>query len=165
MAVHRPRPLDPADVLDAFDCGDPELDGWLKRIARMAHGGRTARVYVAADDQRRVVGYYALAAGQVERHMLPERMRHGTPTTVAIATLARLAVDRRHQRQGLGLALVSDAARRVLEAAEILGIRALVVHAANERAAAFYREAGFDPSPTDSLHQVVLIKDLARRYG
>lgn len=165
MALHRPRPLDSADRLENFDCGDAELDVWLTRIARMAHAGRTARVYVTTDDHGFVVGYYALAAGEVQREELPERMRRGAPTPVAIAILARLAVDRRHQRQGVGLALISDAARRVLDAADLLGIRALVVHAANERAAAFYREAGFTPTPTDPLHQAVLVKDLARRYG
>lgn len=165
MALHRPRPLDFADHLEDFDCGDTELNAWLTRIARMAHAGRTARVYVTTDDDGLVIGYYALAAGEVRREELPERMRRGAPTPVAVAILARLAVDRRHQRQGVGLALISDAARRVLDAAGLLGIRALVTHAADEQAAAFYREAGFIPSPTDPLHQAVLVKDLARRYG
>jgi GNAT superfamily N-acetyltransferase len=165
VALHKPRPLDPADRLEEFDCGDPGLDGWLARFARMAHGGNTARVYVTVDDNRRVIGYYAAAAGQVQRSDLPERMRQGAPSAVAIAILARLAVDRRHQGEGLGLALLSDALRRVLDAADILGIRALIVHAANEPAAGFYRAAGFTPSPTDPLHLAVLVKDLARRYG
>lgn len=165
MALHRPRPLDPADRLEDFDCGDAELNAWLTRIAPMAHAGRTARVYVVTDDERLVVGYYALAAGEVQREKLPARMRRGAPTPVAIAILARLAVDRRYQRQCVGLALISDTARRVLDAAELLGIRALVVHAANEEAAAFYRAAGFTPSPSDPLHQAVLVKDLARHYA
>jgi GNAT superfamily N-acetyltransferase len=165
VALERPRPLDSADSREDFDCGDPELNVWLERVAPMAHAGRTARVYVTVDERRRVAGYYALAAGHVERDTLPERMRRGAPTPVAIAILARLAVDRHHQRQGVGLALLSDAARRVLQAADILGIRALVVHAADERAAGFYRQAGFVASPTDPLHHAVLVKDLARRYG
>ena len=164
MPLDRPRPLRPTDQLDAFHSGAAELDDWLARIAPMAQAGRTARVYVAAE-RSRVAGYYALAAGHVQRADLPERIGRGAPTPAPVAILARLAVDRRHQGRGLGLALLSDAARRVLEAAEILGIRALLVHAASERAARFYATAGFSSSPSDPLHLAVLVKDLGKRYG
>jgi len=160
----RPRPLQPDDGLASFDCGDRSLNDWLARIAQMAHAGRTARVFVTCDEGR-VVGYYALAAGHVALEALPGRMRRGAPTPVAIAVLARLAVDRSRQGEGLGLALLSDAARRTLAAAEMLGVRALVVHAASARAASFYERAGFTPSPSDPLHLAVLLKDLERRYG
>lgn len=164
MALDKPRLLRPTDQLDDFCCGEAELDDWLARIAPMAQSGRTARVYVTTDGSQ-VAGYYALAAGQVLRADLPARMGRGAPSPVPVAILARLAVDRRHQGRGLGLALLSDAARRVLEAAEILGIRALLVHAASDRAAGFYAAAGFSPSPSDPLHLAVLTKDLHSRYG
>ena len=118
MALDKPRLLRPTDQLDDFCCGDAELDDWLARIAPMAQSGRTARVYVTTDGSQ-VAGYYALAAGQVLRADLPARIGRGAPSPGPVAILARLAVDRRHQGRGLGIALLSDAARRVLEAAEI----------------------------------------------
>ncbi len=160
----RPRPLRDTDQRRGFACGDDELDGWLQRIAPMAQAGRTARVYVCIDGDR-VVGFYALAAGHVARADLDERAGRGAPSPVPVAVLARLAVDRGHQGQGLGLALVSDATRRVVDAADILGIRALIVHAADERAVSFYEAAGFVPSPSDPQHLAILVKDLRGRYG
>jgi len=82
-----------------------------------------------------------------------------------VVLLARLAVDRRYQGTGLGSALVADAARRTLSAAELIGARALVVHAADEQAARFYERLSFVAFPSDPLHLGVLVKDLRRHYG
>jgi GNAT superfamily N-acetyltransferase len=165
VTLHNPRALRPGDDATCFDCGDLELDSWLKERAQMAAVASTARTFVVLDDDGKVRAYYALCPASVRRTELPARHAQGTPDPVGVILLARLAVDQRHQHQGLGRALVSDAARRTLEAAEAIGGRALIVHAANPAAAAFYGALGFDEFPTDPLHLGILLKDLRRRYA
>jgi GNAT superfamily N-acetyltransferase len=161
----RIAPLSRDHQVDEFDSGAGELDDWLRRFAQMADAAGTARTYVLADGPR-VLGYYALTPGAVDRHELPDRHARGMPAhPIGVVLLARLAVDRSLQGQGYGRALVADAALRTLQAAELVGARALLVHARDERAAGFYERLGFTRSPTDALHLMVLIKDLRRTFG
>ena len=112
-----------------------------------------------------VIGYSALAVGSVEQEHAPERVRKGLAKhSVPIMLLARLAVDRRWQRSGVGAALLKDAMLRTLQAADIAGIRALVVHAKDQAARKFYERYDFLPSPTDPLHLYMLLKDI-RKLG
>jgi GNAT superfamily N-acetyltransferase len=164
VTLHSPRPLRRDDNLATFDCGDAELDNWLRDRALMAAAAGTARTFVVTDDEHAVCAYYALCPASVHRAELPPRHAKGTPDPVGVILLARLAVDRHHQHQGLGRALISDAARRTLQAAQAIGGRALIVHAANPKAAAFYANLGFEVFPTDPLHLGILLKDLRRRY-
>ena len=130
----------------------------------MADAAGTARTYVLADGLR-VLGYYALTPGAVTRHDLPERHARGVPAhPIGVILLARLAVDRSLRGQGYGRALLADAAVRTLQAAELIGARALLVHARDDRAAGFYERLGFTRSPADPLHLMVLIKDLRRTF-
>jgi predicted N-acetyltransferase YhbS len=119
-------------------------------------------VYVATDGSE-VVGYYALAVGQVEPAKGTPRLLKGQPSgrSVPVIILARLAVDSNHQGRGLGRSLLQDALLRCAAAAEAVGIRALVVHAHAE-AKDFYESFGFEPSPTDPMHLVLLMKDLEK---
>jgi GNAT superfamily N-acetyltransferase len=161
----RIAPLARDHQLDEFDSGAAELDDWLRRFARVAGAAGTARTYVLADD-RRVLGYYALTPGAVDRQDLPERHARGMPAhPIGVIVLARLAVDRSLQGKGYGRALVADAALRTLQAAELVSARAMLVHARDERAAGFYERLGFTRSPTDALHLMVLIKDLRRTFS
>lgn len=166
MGYRSPEPLAPEHELSAFDCGEPALDEWLKRHARASHAGGNARVFVTALSQQpaTVVGYYALAAAQVEPRDASERLLKGQPRerAVPVVLLARLGVDREHQSRHVGVSLLRDAMLRVLQAADPIGIRALVVHAKHDRARAWYEQYGFERSPTDPLHLVLLIKDLNR---
>ena len=108
-----------------------------------------------------VVGYYAHAVGSVEQEAAPERMKKGLAKhAIPIMLLARLAVDRHWQKRGIGAALLKDAVLRTLQAADIAGIRALVVHAKDDAAKGFYRRFDFIPSSTDPLHLFLLLKDL-----
>lgn len=158
-------PLARDHQLDGFDSGAEELDRWLRRFARVADASGTARTYVLAEADR-VVGYYALTPGAVSRRDLPERHARGMPAhPIGVILLARLAVDRCRQGQGYGRALMADAAFRTLQAADLVGARAMLVHARDELAANFYERLGFVRSPTDSLHLIVLIKDLRRTFG
>lgn len=108
-----------------------------------------------------VVGYYALAVGSVEQEEAPERVKKGLAKhSIPIMLLARLAVDQQWQKRGAGSALLKDAMLRTLQAADLAGIRALVVHAKDDIAGSFYRHFNFIPSPSDPFHLFVLLKDL-----
>lgn len=149
-------------AVDRFDCGVEALNKYLSRFALQNQGANAAQNYVALADGA-VVGFYTLAVGEVGHSDAAERLKKGLARhPIPVMIIARLGIDRRWQGQGLGADLLRDAIRRTLAAAEIAGIRAIVVHAKDERARAFYAKHGFAPSPTDDLHLYILIKDVPR---
>lgn len=162
MGYTDPEPLRGKHDLGEFDSGEPSLTTWIHRFARHAEAARSAKVYVTTDGST-VVGYYALTVGQVEPAKATARLLKGQPAgrPVPVVILTRLAVDRNHQGRGLGRSLLQNALLRCVHAAQAVGIRALVVHAHAE-ARGFYEAFGFEPSPTDPLHLVLLMKDLER---
>ena len=163
MAYRRPEPLGKHHRLDDFDCGEPALDDWLKRHALSAQASGSARVFVTTvDDRETVVGYYALAAAQVAPEEATARALKGQPRArpVPAILLARLAVDREHQGAGLGRSLLQDVLLRCVEAADAIGARVLLVHAKHDAAKAWYGQFGFEESPTDPLHLMMLMKDV-----
>ena len=144
----------------SFDCGRPELSEWLRRFALQSQGARSAATYVVHRDGV-VVGYYSLAAASVERAAAPERVGKGLGRhPIPVILLARLGVDVREQGAGLGRALLKDALLRALAASEEIGARAVLVHALDHEARAFYERFDFEASPTDPLHLFLLMKDL-----
>lgn len=161
MIYSRPQPLDSGHDRGQFACGEPELDRWLADHALGAQSSGSARVF-ASTVGKRVVGYYALAAAELQPEKASERARKGQPRTRSLPAvlLARLAVDLAHQGKGLGRSLLQDAMLRVNGAAEELGIRLMLVHAKHERARRWYTRFGFEESPTDPLHLILLMKDL-----
>jgi GNAT superfamily N-acetyltransferase len=167
----RPEPLGKQHRLDEFDCGEPALDEWLKRHARAAQASDSARVIVVTlEDGETVVGYYALAAAQVAPEDATARALKGQPQArpVPAILLARLAVDRSHQNAGLGRSLLQDVLLRCVEAAEAIGARVLLVHAKHDAAKEWYMQFGFEESPTDPLHLLMLLKDVRaflQRHG
>jgi GNAT superfamily N-acetyltransferase len=128
-----------------FSCGEPSLDNWLKRWAPSSEG-RSARTYVVRADDR-VIAYYCLAMGSIERKQLPSRIRHGNPDSVPVLVLGRLAVDQEFQGQGLGQDLLSHCLTQCCSAARIVGTRGLLVHPLDDRAARFYEKVRFQPIP------------------
>lgn len=162
MAYSRPEPLRGKHDFGIFSCGEESLDSWLHRYSRHAEASGSARVFVTTDGAG-VVGYYALAVGQVEPADGTPRLVKGQPRgkAVPVVILARLAVDERHQGQGVARSLLQDALLRSAGAAESVGIRALFVHA-HEEARDFYLRFGFEPSPSDPLHLILLMKDVMR---
>ncbi|MDR2934763.1 MAG: GNAT family N-acetyltransferase [Candidatus Adiutrix sp.] len=153
--------LSALDKVEGFSCGKPELDRFLERYAWINQKSGGANTYVLKQEEN-VIGYYSLAAGQVERLSAPERVVKGLAGhPVPVILLARLAVAREFQRQGAGRALLKDALLRTLQAGDIAGIRALLVHAKDEEAKNWYLSWNFEPSPTDPLHLFLLLKDIA----
>jgi GNAT superfamily N-acetyltransferase len=146
----------------AFDCGQLDLNQFLRRFALPSQQANSSQTYVACRD-RRIVGYYSLAVGAVAFDDAPPRTGTGLARhPIPIMILARLAVDQTEQRVGLGRALLKDALLRTAQAADIAGIRALMVHAKDEQARGWYEQFDFDQSPTDPLHLFLVMKDLKR---
>jgi GNAT superfamily N-acetyltransferase len=154
-----PEPLADHHDFGDFDSGEISLDNWLKRRARANQVSGASRTYVVCENNR-VVGYYALASGVVAVDSAPGRFRRNMPDPIPVAILARLAVHRDWQGRGIGRALFRDAARRVSQAADVIGIRGIVVHAISEEAKKFYVALGFDPSPSESMTLMVTLSDI-----
>ncbi|MBB4576404.1 GNAT family N-acetyltransferase [Rhizobium lentis] len=159
MTLSPPAPLADHHELAEFNSGVPELDEWLRRRARANQAGGASRTFVVCEGNR-VVAYYALASGAVRQPEAPGRFRRNMPDPVPVAVLGRLAIDQSLQGRGIGRALVRDAGLRLVNAAEILGIRGLLVHAISDDARAFYEAVGFLPSPSDPMMLMVGLHDL-----
>lgn len=156
------RKLDRRGAVDRFDCGNPALNRYLSRVALANQTAGSAQTYVALDDEQ-VIGYYSLAVGAVAPAEAPAPVTKGLARhPVPVMLLARLAVRQTAKGKGLGAALLHDALARTLQAADIAGIRAVIVHAKDDAARRFYEHFEFDPSPTDPYHLYLLIKDLRR---
>jgi GNAT superfamily N-acetyltransferase len=139
-----PEPLGPQHQLEGFDCGNTALHRWLQqRALANERQGVSRTVVVCSDEDSNVIAYACLSAGAIVLAEVPGALRRNMPDPLPVVVLGRLAVDRRHQGLGLGRALVADALRRSLAARRLIGARALLVHAVDEQAAAFYRSIGF----------------------
>ena len=146
--------------LSQFDCGNRTLNAWLNKYAWTNQQADSAKTYVALAGNL-VVGYYALTTGSVHKHESPERIARGLANhPIGNVLLARLAVDKKQQGKGVGKALLFDALSRVEEAADIVGVRAVMVHAIDEAARRFYEHFEFEPSPVDPFQLLLLLKDL-----
>jgi GNAT superfamily N-acetyltransferase len=154
-----PEPLAARHDIGDFRSREASLDDWLKRRARANQVSGASRTYVVCDEKR-VIGYYALASGVVTVESAPGRFRRNMPNPIPVAVLARLAVDREWQGRGIGRALFRDAALRVAHAAEAIGIRGIVVHAISEEAKNFYLALGFDASPSEPMTLMVTLPDV-----
>jgi len=159
VALSRPEPLADHHDLEKFASGEGSLDDWLKRRARANQLSGASRTFVLSADGR-VVGYYALASGAIATDVVPGRFRRNMPDPVPIVILGRLAVDRSWQGRGLGRGLFRDAALRVAQAADTIGIRGILVHAISEPARDFYLALGFDECPGQPMMLVVTLADL-----
>lgn len=153
-----PRPIRDDDDLADFDSGDDSLDHYLRTRALANHAEGASRCYVTCRAGR-VVGFYALASASVQRRNVTGAVRRNMPEPIPAILLSRLAVDRGEQGKGVGRGLLRDAIIRSVRAADLIGVRALLVHAINDEARKFYSDFGFTPSPTDPMHLLLLIRD------
>ena len=154
------RKFGATDAVESFDCGQPALNQFLQRYALVNQKAHSAQTYVCCW-QGQVVGFYSLAVGSVDVADAPLRVVKGLARyPVPVMILARLAVAQAHQGKGLGRALLKDALLRTAQAADIAGIRCLVVHAKDDAARQWYASWEFEPSPTDAYHLYLMLKDL-----
>ena len=131
-----PIPLTVEHDLSAFDCGEPTLNDWLRHRAPK-NESRFSRTYVVCEGNR-VVAYFCISAGAVERSAAPGKVRRNAPDTVPVSVIGRLAVSRDHAGKGLGADILSDALRRIAVASQSIGIGAVLVHAKDDAAKRFY---------------------------
>lgn len=153
-----PEPLSPDHHLAAFASGSAVLDDWLRRRALLNQESGASRTYVIRAGSR-VIGYYALAAGAVAQGDTTTKTRRNMPNPVPVMVLGRLAIDAGFQGRGLGRALLRDAVLRTLQAADIAGIRAMLVHAISDEAKRFYERCGFQASPVDPMTLMITLRD------
>ena len=146
----------------SFDCGNPALNQFLQRFALVNQKANSAQTYVICEQgSNTVIGFYSLVVSSVEPLAAAARTTKGLARhPVPVMILARLAINRKHQSAGLGRALLKDALLRTAQAADIAGIRAVLVHAKDDTARTWYLNWGFEPSPSDSYHLFLLMKDL-----
>jgi GNAT superfamily N-acetyltransferase len=146
--------------LKNFDCGNSDLNNYLIKYALKNQQSDSSTTYIACLEND-VIGYYTLTVASVIHENAPSRISKGLPKyPIPVALLARLAVSKDFQKKGIGRGLLKNCLIRVNEAADIIGIRALLVHAKDEKARSWYQQFDFEPSPTDPLHLFLMLKDI-----
>jgi predicted N-acetyltransferase YhbS len=145
--------------LEAFNSGESALDDWLKKRARNNQIGGASSVYVACEGNR-VAAYYSLSASAVIAALMPGRFRRNMPNPIPVVLLGRLAIDTQWQRQGVGRSLFKDAALRVSQAADAIGVRGIVVHPISDAARKFYLALGFSKCPSEPMMLAVTLADI-----
>jgi len=159
--LRAPEKLSPEHDLAAFDSGEVALDEWLRRRAAQNESSGASRTYVICAGKR-VVGYYSLAVGAATHEQVAGRIKRNMPDPIPVMILGRLAVDRTFQGKGIGTGLLKDAVLRTLQAANIAGIRALLVHAISDSAKRFYEAYGFIASPVDPMTVMITLVEAER---
>jgi predicted N-acetyltransferase YhbS len=159
MTISSPEPLNEQHVTSLFVSGAVALDTWLRLRALKNQAAGASRTFVACEGQR-VMAYYALASGAVTSDEAPGRFRRNMPDPVPVVVLGRLAVDQTLQGKGVGRALIRDAGQRIIQAADTIGIRGVLVQALSAEAKAFYERVGFDASPLDPMMLMITLADL-----
>lgn len=157
MIFAAPAPLTAEHRTDGFDCGQTTLNTWLRRHAFANQERGASRTYVVCAEHR-VVAYYAIAAGSIAHADAIGGVRRNRPEPVPVALLGRLAVDASVLGQGIGKHLLQDAAIRVAQASDVIGMRAIVVDALDQRAKSFYEHYGFVASPISPFKFMVTIE-------
>ena len=164
MTLRKPEPLNRTHNLTDFSSNYPELDEWLKKYAFQAKMSGSANTFIIADGNL-VIGFYSLTVGQVDVNETSDRVKKGMGKyPIPVVILARLAVHHLYQGMGLGKGMLKDAILKTLQIAEHSGVRALLVHAIDEKAAAFYRRFGFESSPIREGQLLLLLKDAKKNY-
>ena len=153
-----PEPIGAGHNLDLFDCGVASLNEWLKKRALKNESKKASRTYVVVDGAK-VIGYYCLAAGAVALSQAPRQLTRNMPDPIPVLVLGRLAVDLAYQGKGLGRALLRNAVLRTLQAGQIAGIAALLVHTLSEEAKGFYLSCGFRESPIQPMTLCLRLAD------
>lgn len=160
LNLSAPQPLAAVHLLADFESGESALDEWLKRRALSNQLCGASRTFVIVDGEHRVRGFYALAAGAVAHTTATSSVRRNMPDPIPVMVLGRLAVDRRAQGIQLGAALLQDAVNRAITVSQNTGVRALLVHALNEQAKAFYEHYGFQASPQHPMTPMLRLNSI-----
>jgi len=156
--------LNASHLLKNFDCGVTELNRFLIKYALQNQNSNSSSTYIATEGNK-VIGFYSLSVGSVIHAQAPKRVAKGLAKhPIPIMILTRLAVAKTQHSRGIGKGQLKDALLRTMQAADIVGIRAIVVHAKNNRVKQWYQRFDFDESITDPLHLYLLIKDIKKAF-
>ncbi|CCW32764.1 GNAT family N-acetyltransferase [Xenorhabdus nematophila] len=161
MILSAPELLSEHHYREAFNSGVITLDQWLKNRALKNNLTGASKTYVVCSENR-VLAYYSLAASAIVTDSTPGHFRRNMPNPIPVVVLGRLAVDRSLQRKGIGRALVQDAALRIIQAADLIGVRGMIIHALSDEVKSFYETIGFEPSPLDPMLLMATLADLKR---
>jgi GNAT superfamily N-acetyltransferase len=159
LMLKAPTPIDASHLHSTFDSGEPHLDEWLKKRALKNHASGASRCFVLCNGEQ-VIGYYSLSAGAISHAASPKALRRNMPDPLPVLLLGRLAIDKHHQNQGIGQALLRDAMLRATRVAADAGVFALLVHAMSEQAKRFYLSRGFVLSPHEPMTLLMTIETL-----
>lgn len=148
-----------AHSIDGFTSREPQLDDWLRRKALSNESSGACRTYVVTDSER-VIGFYCLATGAVAHVHATSRVRRNMPDPIPVVIVGRMAVDQKYERKGIGKGLIRDAIIRTIGAAEVVGVRAILIHAKSEDAKRFYVEkCGLRSCPVDPMTLMATLAD------
>ncbi len=156
QGVNPPEKINPCHQVDQFDCGNIQLNNWLKHRAFKNEIQGASRTYVVTFENV-VVAYYCLANGAIAQTLCTGKVKRNMPDPIPVMIIGRLAVDQNWQGKGIGKALLRDAILRTLQASEIAGIRAILVEAISEEAKQFYEKCGFTISPIAPMTLMITI--------
>lgn len=163
MKISEPTLITLKHDITRFESQSSELNNWIKKKA-LKNEGKTSRTYVICQNNF-VIGYYSLAAGSVSREKAIGKMKRNSPKDIPVMILGRLAIDKQREGQGLGSALLKDAILRTIQASDVIGIRAILVHALNETAKKFYEARGFKKSPINPLTLMLPLEEIKYNAG
>ena len=156
--LQAPEKLNELHQVNDFSSGIAQLDEWLKRRAMKNEKARASRTYVLCAG-RKVVAYYCLSSGAIDQSLSTGRIRRNMPDPIPAMVIGRLAVDINWQGKGIGKAMLQNAVLRILSAVELVGVRAILVHAISKEAKQFYQQYGFSSSPIDSMTLMIRVDD------
>lgn len=165
MNFSAPEPLTAMHDLSEFDSGENSLNIWLKNKALQNQLSGASRVFVVCSDNDKVMAYYALSTGIIHSYDAVGRFKRNMPTDIPVILLGRLAVDNQAKGIGMGRALIKDATVRVIQAADLVGIRGVVVHALSQEAKQFYQHVGFYCSPIHPMLLMITLQDIKKALG
>lgn len=156
--LNPPRPLEPGDALEGFDCGRPPMNDWFCRHAKRNQEASVSRTTVFTDDKSgRIVGYVTLAAGQIEREYLPKAARRNRPEAIPVILLAQLAADRRFQGKGFARQFLFYALKTCFALSKDIGCFGVITHPLDEEVRTFYHRFGFVDLPGDP-HRAMIVR-------
>ena len=158
QGINPPEKINPSHQVDQFDCGNIQLNNWLKHRAFKNEIQGASRTYVVTVENV-VVAYYCLANGAIAQTISTGKVKRNMPDPIPVMIIGRLVVDQNWQGKGIGKALLRDAIFRTLQASEIAGIRAILVEAISEEAKQFYEKCGFTVSPIAPMTLMITIND------
>ena len=159
-----PEKLQTHHSLKTFDSGKPVLDEWLQKRALPNEKTGASRTYVVCI-KKQIIGFYALAVGSIESINASGKIRRNMPDPIPVMIIGRLAVDQKFQRIGVGQGLLRDAVLRIIQASEIVGIRAILVHALDEDAKIFYQRCGFRVSPLEPMTLMITVSNAIKAFS